>query len=202
MGGRGVQNKKQGPSQPAGASSVAHGCRDSLALQVPPARHPPSPTLPVAMVTVGIPGCGLRAALPSPLLLALEEQAGFVRAQHLPAAVRLDREEKRLPWVPLGPLRPGTGRQSHSRPPALSSWGSCQPHPGLTAHSTACPEGGGLRRPSVGDWGGILFLGDPLGVSGSKLSQAGVASGAAQACGYPLALLVCEFHGFLAKGRR
>lgn len=104
VGGRGIQNKKQGPSQPARASSFAHGCRDSLALQVPPAPRPPSPTLPVTMVTVGIPGCGLRAALPSPLLLALEEQAGFVRAQRLPAAVRLDREEKRLPWVPLGPL--------------------------------------------------------------------------------------------------
>lgn len=98
-------------------------------------------------------------------------------------------------------MRPGTGRQGHCRPPAPSSWGSCQPHPGLTAHSTACPERGGLRRPSVGDWGGFLLLGDLPGISGSKLSQAGVASGAAQACGCPLSLLVCEFHGFPLQGK-
>ena len=53
----------------------------------------------------------------------------------------------------------------------------------------------------MGDWGDILLLGDPLGVSGSKLSQAGVANGAAQACGHPLALLVCEFHGFPHQGK-
>ena len=53
----------------------------------------------------------------------------------------------------------------------------------------------------MGDWGDILLLGDLLGVSGSKLSQAGVANGAAQACGYPLALLVCEFHGFARQGK-
>lgn len=89
-----VQNKKQGPSQPAGAPSLAHDCTDSLALQVPLACRPPPPTpFLVAMVTVGIPGCGLRAALPSPLLLVLEEQAGFVRAQRLPAAARRRRKE-------------------------------------------------------------------------------------------------------------
>lgn len=152
MGGRGVQNKKQGPSHPARASSLAHGCRDSLALQVPPAHRPPSPTLPVAMVTVGIPGCGLRAALPSPLLLALEEQAGFVRAQRLLAAVRLDRKEKSLPWVPLGPLEAWNreaGPLQTTSPELVgflpaSPWTNCPQHSVPRERRPAAPQRGRL----------------------------------------------------------
>lgn len=53
----------------------------------------------------------------------------------------------------------------------------------------------------MGNWGGVLLLGDLPGVPSCKLSQAGVADGAAQACGEPLALLVSVFLGFPPQGK-
>ena len=89
---------------------------------------------------------------PSPLLLALEEQAGFVRAQRLLAAVRLDRKEKRLPWVPLGPLEAWNreaGPLQTTSPELVgflpaSPWTNCPQHSVPRERRPAAPQRGRL----------------------------------------------------------